>query len=110
MLGVCRYISILKSIINPLITCLKNQYSLRTSLINKMLNVQDKYILSGRVYRNRLLHLHLFAMKLYGIVLFDDQSQLWFHNVRGIFFTLTFFIYNITEVSKNLKKTKSLYR
>lgn len=68
-----------------------------------MLNVQDKFILSGCIYRNRLLHWHLFPLKLYGMVLFDDQSKLWLHNVRGIFNAITFIIFNISEVSINYK-------
>lgn len=64
-----------------------------------MMKTPDKYTLSARIYRNRLLHLHMFAMKLYGSVFFDDQRKLWFHNARGIFFMVTFTLFNVTQVS-----------
>lgn len=77
----------------------QNQYSFKAGFVNKMLNRLDKFTLSHRVYRNPLLHSHLFIMKLYGAISFDDQRKIWLHNVRGIFFTVTFILFNMSEVS-----------
>lgn len=48
---------------------------------------------------NPLLKKHLWGLKTMGFIIFEDQSCQKLHIFRGFFFSLTFSLFNVTQVS-----------
>lgn len=58
----------------------------------------EKFILKNEVERNPLLKIHLKAMKWFGYMIFEYQSLKRLHCFRGVAFTVSFILFNITQV------------
>lgn len=58
----------------------------------------DNYTLPAKTYRNRLLRLHLFGMRIFGLMIFSDQTYRRLNFFRGICFCVSFVVFNITQV------------
>jgi hypothetical protein len=57
-----------------------------------------KFVLAKSVQYNPIMKIHLFALKIFGYMLFDDQNLLRLHCLRGVIFTVSFIIFNVTQV------------
>lgn len=56
-------------------------------------------VLSQTARSNPLIKKHLWGLNLMGFVLFEDQRLQYLHLLRGYFFSITFTMFNITQVS-----------
>ncbi|GAB0100780.1 Odorant receptor [Sergentomyia squamirostris] len=54
-------------------------------------------VLSRKVQENPLLKMHLFGMKIFGLFIFDNQFYHFWHWFRGLFFSVTFTVFNFTQ-------------
>jgi hypothetical protein len=61
----------------------------------------EKFVLPRSVERNPLIRIHLMALKVFGYVLFDDQRHKRLHCFRGVVFSVSFVLFNATQVSIN---------
>lgn len=68
----------------------------------------EKLVLKKEVASNPLIRIHLIAMKMFGYILFDDQKRKKLHYFRGIVFSISFILFNVTQVFiKNLLNAKT---
>lgn len=58
----------------------------------------ENFVLQKVVESNPLMRIHLRAMKIFGYILFDDQNRRRLHCFRGVIFTISFILFNITQV------------
>lgn len=58
----------------------------------------EKFILKNEVECNPLLKIHLKAMKWFGYMIFEYQNFKRLHCFRGVVFTVSFILFNITQV------------
>lgn len=56
-------------------------------------------ILPSQTQFNPLIRKHLWGLKMMGFVVFANQHQKHLHLLRGYFFSITFTLFNITQVS-----------
>uniref|UniRef100_A0A1B0DIE1 Uncharacterized protein n=1 Tax=Phlebotomus papatasi TaxID=29031 RepID=A0A1B0DIE1_PHLPP len=54
-------------------------------------------VLDKKVQDNPLLGMHLFGMRIFGLYIFGSQSVPFLHWFRGLFFSITFTIFNVTQ-------------
>lgn len=79
-------------IYTPLYYCLKQtrrQYAFPDTMSTS---------LHADISHNRLLRAHLLALRIFGYAIFDHQAVKWAHNARGILLTLSFAVFNVTQV------------
>lgn len=58
----------------------------------------EKFVLQKVVGTNPLIGINLRAMKIFGYILFEDQNHKRLHCFRGVVFTVSFILFNITQV------------
>lgn len=68
-----------------------------------MINV-EKFVLKNEVESNPLVKIHLKAMKWFGYMLFENQRLKRLHCFRGVVFTVSFILFNITQVKRLLEE------
>lgn len=68
----------------------------------------SKWILSKSTTENPIMKVHLSALKLFGYMIFDDQKNFSRDFLRGVVFTSSFIIFNLTQVKKNHVISKQL--
>jgi hypothetical protein len=63
-------------------------------------NMMDisRFILTKDVKTNLLLRIHLLGMKFFGYVIYEDQVSPLMHCARGMFFTASFIVFNLSQV------------
>jgi hypothetical protein len=59
----------------------------------------DKFMLKSGVEDNPLIRIHLNAMKYFGYILFDYQKWRKLQCFRGVLFTVSFVIFNMSQVN-----------
>jgi hypothetical protein len=59
----------------------------------------EKFVLQKAVEQNPLMRIHLIAMRLFGYILFDDQKRRRLHCFRGVVLSVSFVLFNVTQVS-----------
>jgi hypothetical protein len=59
----------------------------------------EKFVLQKAVERNPLMRIHLIAMRMFGYVLTDDQKRKRLHCFRGVVLSVSFVLFNVTQVS-----------
>lgn len=65
----------------------------------------SKLILKKSIAANPIMKISLSALKLFGYMIFDDQKKIHRDFLRGDIFTLSFIIFNVTQVKKKLTST-----
>jgi hypothetical protein len=60
----------------------------------------EKFVLKNEIEKNPLFNIHMRAMKYFGYMLFKYQRFYRLHCLRGVVFTVSFILFNITQVSK----------
>lgn len=56
-------------------------------------------LLPSHTEENPLIRKHLWGLKMMGYIIFEDQKNCYLHVFRGYFFSVTFTLFNITQVS-----------
>lgn len=59
----------------------------------------EKFVLKSVVERNPLIRVHLIALKYFGYILLDSQRYKRLHCFRGVVFSVSFVLFNVTQVS-----------
>lgn len=68
----------------------------------------ERFVLASAVERNPLFKIHLMAMKLFGYMIFDDQTYWRLHCFRGVVLSISFVVFNIAQVDIQIVK-KNFY-
>lgn len=58
----------------------------------------ENFVLQKVVATNPLMRIHLRAMRIFGYIRFDNQNHKRLHCFRGVIFTVSFILFNITQV------------
>lgn len=64
----------------------------------------EKFVLKGEVESNPLVKIHLKAMKWFGYMIFEHQRIKRLHCFRGVVFTFSFIVFNLTQVRFGIYK------
>jgi hypothetical protein len=67
----------------------------------------EKFVLKGEVESNPLVKIHLKAMKWFGYMIFEQQRVKRLHCFRGVVFTLSFIVFNLTQVRFGIYKKEN---
>lgn len=70
----------------------------------------EKFVLQKAVEANPLMRIHLIAMRWFGYILFDDQKRRRLHCFRGVILSVSFVLFNITQVSISLRIVQPISR
>lgn len=62
------------------------------------------FILPSEAQQNPMIRKHLCGLQLMGWIIFDHQKNPQLQFLRGLFFSITFFLFNITQVIRNVIK------
>jgi hypothetical protein len=60
----------------------------------------EKFVLPRSVVGNPLMRIHLLALRLFGFILTDDQKRRRLHCFRGVLLSVSFVVFNVTQVSR----------
>lgn len=66
-------------------------------------------VLPSQTEKNPLIRKHLCGLKMMGYIIFEDQKNYYFHVFRGYFFSVTFTLFNITQVNYSLRKQEATF-
>ncbi|CAO1437670.1 unnamed protein product [Diamesa tonsa] len=61
-----------------------------------MINI-EKFVLPSAVQNNPIIKIHLLGMKVFGYMIFDEQLFKRLHCFRGVFFSISFIAFNLTQ-------------
>lgn len=77
---------------------LRHWWQLYSFWNTKMINI-DKFVLKDEVQNNPLVKIHLKAMKWFGYMIFEHQNVKRLQCFRGVVFTVSFILFNISQVN-----------
>lgn len=63
------------------------------------MNADKMFVLEKSVESNRLIRSDLIGMKIFGYMQFEDQKQKSLHSYRGVFLSVSFILFNVSQVS-----------
>lgn len=63
----------------------------------------EKFISKRLTAGNPIMKVHLFALKMFGYMIFDDQKNFRHDYARGVILTVSFILFNITQVRANVE-------
>lgn len=69
----------------------------------------EKFVFKNEVESNPLIRIQLTAMKYFGYMLFEHQRVKRLHCFRGVVFTVSFILFNITQVRGYQSKCREIF-
>ena len=63
-----------------------------------MINI-EKFVLEDEVEKNSLIKVQMKALKWFGYMIFEHQRVKRLHCFRGVVFTVSFLLFNVSQVS-----------